>query len=58
MKYFSVVVDWQSVRGTWRTSRARVEALDEIHACEIVLDKVKKHKLYLKFVSVSILKEI
>ena len=55
MKSFSVVVDWQSDKLTWRTTRMRVVANNEDHACDIAVDKVKSKKNYLKHIQISIL---
>lgn len=55
MKYYSVVVDWQSDKLTWRTTRMRVVANNEDHACDIAVDKVKSKKNYLKHIQISIL---
>lgn len=57
MRYYSVVVDWQSDKLTWRTTRMRVFANNEDHACDIAVDKVKSKKNYLKHIQVSTLCE-
>ena len=57
MRYYSVVVDWQSDKLTWRTTRMRVVANNEDHACYLAIDKVKSKKNYLKHIQVSTLCE-
>lgn len=55
MRYYSVVVDWQSNRMTWRTTRMRVVANNEGHACEIAVGKLKGKKDFNRYIQISIL---
>ena len=44
MRGYSVVIDWQSKRLTWRTTRMRVVATTEDDATEISVGKLKGRK--------------
>ena len=55
LKGYSIVIVWKSNKSTWRTSRYRVNAIDEKQAKNIGLDKLRKNKNYFKHIQISIL---
>jgi hypothetical protein len=57
MRGYSVVIDWQSKRLTWRTTRMRVLAPTEDEATEVALGKLKGKKNFNRYIQISILCE-
>ena len=57
MRWYSVVIDWQSKRLTWRTTRMRVVAPTEDNATEVALGKLKGKKDFNRYIQISILCE-
>ena len=58
MRGYSVVIDWQSSKLTWRTTRMRVVATTEDNATEVALSKLKKKKEFNRYIQISILCDI
>lgn len=58
MRGYSVVIDWQSNKLTWRTARMRVVATTEDDATEIALGKLKKRKDFNRHIKISTLCDI
>ena len=57
MRGYSVVIDWQSDKLTWRTTRMRVVAPTEDDATEVALGKLKKRKDFNRHIQISTLCE-
>jgi len=57
MRGYSVVIDWQSNKLTWRTARMRVVATTEDEATEVALNKLKSRKDFNRYIQISILCE-
>lgn len=57
MRGYSLVIDWQSNKLTWRTTRMRVVAPTEDEATEVALGKLKKRKEFNRYIQISILCE-
>jgi hypothetical protein len=57
MRWYSIVIDWQSKRLTWRTTRMRVVATTEDDATEIAVGKLKGKKDFNRYIQVSTLCE-
>lgn len=58
MRGYSVVIDWQSSKLTWRTTRMRVVATTEDNATEVALSKLKKKKEFNRYIQISTLCDI
>ena len=58
MRGYSVVIDWQSNKLTWRTTRMRVVATTEDNATEVALSKLKKKKEFNRYIQISTLCDI
>jgi hypothetical protein len=58
MRGYSVVIDWQSNKLTWRTARMRVVATTEDEATEVALGKLKKRKDFNRYIQISTLCDI
>ncbi len=57
MRGYSVVIDWQSSKLTWRTTRMRVVATTEDEATEVALGKLKSRKDFNRYIQISTLCE-
>jgi hypothetical protein len=57
MRGYSVVIDWQSKKLTWRTTRMRVVAPTEDDATDIAVGKLKGKKDFNRYIQISTLCE-
>ena len=55
MRGYSVVIDWQSNKMTWRTTRMRVVATTEDEAKDIAVGKLKGKKDFNRYIQISTL---